>query len=62
MKDHDKGEDKKLVNGAKETADKVFYMGMKDAEPKVSDWKIYCAWKSVDLFGRWSIKPNENNI
>ena len=62
MKDHDKGEDKKLVNGAKETADKVFHMGMKDAEPKVSDWKIYCAWKAVDLFGKWSIKPNESNI
>ena len=62
MKDHDKGEDKKLVNGAKETADKVFHMAMKDADPKVPNWKIYCAWKSVDLFGRWSIKPNENNI
>ena len=62
MKDHDKGEDKKLVKGAKETADKVFHMAMKDADPKVPNWKIYCAWKSVDLFGRWSIKPNENNI
>ena len=62
MKDHDKGEDKKLVKDAKEVADKVFHMAMKDAEPKVPNWKIYCAWKSVDLFGRWSIKPNENNI
>ena len=56
------GEDKKLVKGAKEVADKVFHMAMKDADPKVPNWKIYCAWKSVDLFGRWSIKPNENNI
>ena len=62
MKDHDKGEDKKLVKDAKEVADKVFHMAMKDADPKVPNWKIYCAWKSVDLFGRWSIKPNENNI
>jgi len=47
---------------AKEVADKVFRMAMEDADPKVPNWKIYCAWKSVDLFGRWSIKPNENNI
>ena len=55
-------EDKELVKNAKNIADKVFLMGMKDADPKVPNWKIYCAWKSVDLFGRWSIKPNENNI
>ena len=35
---------------------------MKDADPKVSGWKIYSAWKAVDLFGRWSIVPNEKNI
>ena len=35
---------------------------MKDADPKVPGWKIYCAWKAVDLFGRWSIVPNESNI
>ena len=62
MKDHEKGEDKKLVKTAKIIADKVFHQGMKDADPKVSGWKIYCAWKAVDLFGRWSIKPNESNI
>ena len=56
------GEDKKLIKSAKEVADKVFRMAMKDADPKVPNWKIYCAWKSVVLFGRWSIKPNENNI
>ena len=55
-------EDKVLIKSAKEVADKVFRMAMKDADPKVPGWKIYCAWKSVDLFGRWSIKPNENNI
>ena len=62
MKDHDTGEDKELVQKAKIIADKVFHQGMKDAEPKVPGWKIYCAWKAVDLFGRWSIKPNESNI
>ena len=62
MKEHEKGEDKKLVKRAKVIADKVFHQGMKDADPKVPGWKIYCAWKAVDLFGRWSIVPNESNI
>ena len=62
MKKHEKGEDKKLVKKAKVIADKVFHQGMKDADPKVPGWKIYCAWKAVDLFGRWSIVPNESNI
>ena len=55
-------EDKELVKNAKNIADKVFLMGMKDADPKVPNWKIYCAWKAVDLFGRWSIIPNKDNI
>ena len=55
-------EDKELIKNAKKASDKVFLLAMKDAEPKVSGWKIYSAWKAVDLFGRWSIIPNENNI
>ena len=55
-------EDKKLIENAKVAADKVFLLAMKDAQPKVSGWKIYSAWKAVDLFGRWSIIPNEDNI
>ena len=55
-------EDKSLIKKAKVVADKVFRLAMKDAQPKVSGWKIYSAWKAVDLFGRWSIKPNEDNI
>ena len=55
-------EDKELIKNAKVAADKVFHLAMKDAEPKVSGWKIYSAWKAVDLFGRWSIIPNESNI
>ena len=55
-------EDKELIENAKKAADKVFLLAMKDAEPKVSGWKIYSAWKAVDLFGRWSIIPNESNI
>jgi len=56
------GEDIKLIKKAKVVADKVFRLAMKDAQPKVSGWKIYSAWKAVDLFGRWSIIPNEKNI
>ena len=55
-------EDKQLIIDAKKASDKVFLLAMKDAEPKVSGWKIYSAWKAVDLFGRWSIIPNESNI
>ena len=55
-------EDKELIKNAKVAADKVFLLAMKDADPKVSGWKIYSAWKAVDLFGRWSIIPNESNI
>ena len=55
-------EDKELIKNAKKASDKVFLLAMKDAEPKVSGWKIYSAWKAVDLFGRWSIIPNESNI
>jgi len=55
-------EDKQLIIDAKKASDKVFLLAMKDAEPKVSKWKIYCAWKAVDLFGRWSIIPNKGNI
>ena len=56
------GEDKELIKNAKKASDKIFRLAMKDADPKVSGWKIYSAWKAVDLFGRWSIKPNEKNI
>ena len=55
-------EDKTLIKKSKVVADKVFRLAMKDADPKVSGWKIYSAWKAVDLFGRWSIVPNEKNI
>jgi len=55
-------EDKELIENAKKASDKVFLLAMKDAEPKVSGWKIYSAWKAVDLFGGWSIIPSEKNI
>ena len=55
-------QDDKLVEEAKIAADKVFMIAMKDAEPKVSKWKMYCSWKAVDLFGYSSIVPNKDNI
>ena len=57
-----KEEDKKLIADAKKASDRVFLLAMKDASPRVSGWKMYSAWKAVDLFGRWSIIPNEKNI
>ena len=55
-------ENKSTIRLAKKAADSIFHQGMKDAEPKVPNWKIYCAWKAVDLFGDKSIIPNKDNI
>ena len=46
---------------AKKASDKVFLMGMLDAEPSVPKWKIYSAYYAVVLFGRWSIIPREED-
>ena len=45
----------------KKEADKVFLAAMKDADPSVPKWKIYSAYYSVVLFGRWSIIPREED-
>ena len=42
-------EDKELVKKAKIASDKVFLLGMHDAEPKIPGWKSYSSWKAVDL-------------
>ena len=55
-------EDKALIKAAKVAADKVFLLGMQDADPKIPGYKIYLSWKAVDLFGNGSIKPNKDNI
>jgi hypothetical protein len=64
--EHQKGikntEDEALVKSAKIAADKVFLLGMQDADPKIPGYKIYLSWKAVDLFGNGSIKPNKDNI
>ena len=54
--------DMKVVEAAKVAADKVFLLGMKDADPKIPNWKSYLSWKAVDLFGNGSIKPTKDNI
>ena len=55
-------EDKALIEAAKIAADKVFLLGMQDADPKIPGYKIYLSWKAVDLFGNGSIVPKEDNI
>ena len=55
-------EDDSLVKKAKTAADKVFLLGMRDAEPKIPRWKTYLSWKAVDLFGNGSIIPTKDNI
>ena len=55
-------ENQETVRTAKKAADDVFLMGMKDADPSVSTWKIYSAYYAVRMFGRWSIIPNEENV
>jgi|TARA_R110000744_G_scaffold87480_3_gene170758 hypothetical protein len=54
-------ENPETVSKAKETADNVFLMAMKDSDPKVSNWKIKAAYYAVHLFGRWSIVPREDD-
>jgi len=55
-------QDEALVKAAKKASDMVFWYGMVDAEPSVPKWKMYSAWKAVDLFGNGSIVPTEDNI
>mgnify|MGYP001261380558 FL=1 len=54
-------EDMMGISKAKEAADNVFLMAMKDASPSVSSWKIYAAYYAVVLFGRWSIIPRDDD-
>jgi len=50
-----------IVAKAKEAADNVFLMAMKDASPNVPSWKIYAAYYAVVAFGRWSIIPRDGD-
>jgi len=55
------GENYETISKAKKASDTVFLMAMKDAEPKISSWKIKAAYYAVRLFGRWSIVPREGD-
>ena len=54
-------EDPVLIHDAKAASDNIFLLGMKDAEPPVPKWKMYAAYYSVRMFGRWSIIPREGD-
>jgi hypothetical protein len=56
------GMDKEIWKKARALSDKVFLLGMKSADPKVSKFKMYSAYWAVRVFGRWpaSANPEEN--
>ena len=45
--------DKKTWRAARKLSDGVFLKGMQSADPRVSKIKIYAAYWSVRVFGRW---------
>ena len=55
-------ENPNVIRNARKAADDVFLMAMLDAAPSVPKWKIYSAYYSVRSFGKFSIKPREDNI
>ena len=50
---HSGGMSKETWKRGRELSDKVFLLGMQAAEPKVSSFKMYSAYYSVRMFGRW---------
>jgi len=56
-----KGENPEVISKAKNAADMVFLMAMKDSDPSVPSWKIFFAHRAVVAFGRWSIIPREGD-
>jgi len=59
---HSKLMNKSKWRKARALSDKVFLLGMKSADPKVSKFKMYSAYWAVRVFGRWpaSANPEEN--
>ena len=55
------GENCAIITKAKKSADNVFLMAMRDANPNVPSWKINAAYYAVVSFGRWSIIPREGD-
>ena len=54
-------ENPEIISKAKEAADNIFLMAMKDASPSVPKWKMYAAYYAGVLCGRWSIIPREDD-
>ena len=50
---HTGGMDKATWKQGRALSDKIFLLGMLSAEPSVPKWKIYSAYYSVRMFGRW---------
>ena len=52
------GMDKKIWKKARTLSDKIFLLGMQSAEPKIPKFKVYSAYYSVRMFGRWPASAN----
>ena len=51
-------ESKKEREIYRKIADNMFLEGMISAEPEVPKWKIWSAYYSVRMFGRWAINSS----
>ena len=56
---HSKLMNKSKWRKARALSDKVFLLGMKSADPRVSKFKMYSAYWAVRMFGRWPASANE---
>ena len=55
---HSKLMNKSKWRKARALSDKIFLLGMKSADPKVSKFKMYSAYWAVRMFGRWPASAN----
>lgn len=55
---HSKLMNKSKWRKARTLSDKVFLLGMKSSNPKVSKFKMYSAYWAVRVFGRWPASAN----
>jgi len=56
---HSKLANKSKWRKARALSDKVFLLGMKSSDPRVSRFKMYSAYWAVRMFGRWPASANE---
>jgi len=55
---HSKLMNKSKWKKARALSDKVFLLGMKSSDPRVSKFKMYSAFWAVRMFGRWPASAN----